>query len=193
MNKLLLLLLCAFSTQWAMAQDAPQTEKSLVKTFEVKEANGVSFDCKQKEIKAEVWNGGTMRVELIIKTNMPDNVTEQLVKANRYELIGSINGDGEYVVTAPNVSKAVTVKGVDLQEDIIIKAQTPAKYIVSNNSKIEKESFVMRNGKVDMKKKKMTQKVEMSVKFESTLRSKPENVKLERGDILIGGEPIGIE
>lgn len=189
MNKILLLLLCAFSTQWAFAQ----TEKSLVKTFDVKEANGVSFECKQKEIKANVWNEGTMRVELIIKTNMPENVTEQLVKANRYELQGSVNGNGEYVVTAPNVDKAVTVKGVDLQEEITIVAQTPAKYIVSNNSKIEKESFVMRNGKVDEKKKKMTIPVQVSVKFESTLRSKPENIKLEKGDILIGGEPIGIE
>jgi hypothetical protein len=193
MKKIMLMLAIAVSSQWAMAQD--NSEKNLVKTFDPKGSTSIGFECKQKEVRADVWDGGLMRIELVVKANMPSSVLDQLVKAGRYNIEGALNANGEFVVSAPNVGKAVVVRGTDLVEEIYVVVQTPTKYIVSSN-KLEKETpiFVARTLS-DIEKlrdmKKITEQMQTSVKIESLLKTQPK-IELKEGDIKIDGQVIPI-
>lgn len=194
MKKLLLMLALAASSQWAMAQD--NSEKNLIKTFDPKGSTSVSFECQQKSIKTATWDGAMMRVELVVKANMPTAVLEQLVKAGRYNIEGAVNANGEFVVSAPNAAKSVVVRGTDLVEEIHITVQTSDKYLVSNN-RMEKETpMVAARTLSDIEKikemKKISQTMETAVKIESTLKTQPK-FELKVGDILIDDVPIPFE
>lgn len=193
MKKIMLMLAIVASSQWAMAQD--NSEKNLVKTFDPKGSTSIAFECKQKEVKADVWDGGLMRVELVVKANMPTSVLDQLVKAGRYNIDGAVNANGEFVISAPNVSKAVVVRGTDLVEEIYVVVQTPTKYIVASN-KLEKETpIVAARTLSDVEKiremKKITEQMQASVKVESLLKTQPK-IEIKEGDIKIDGTAIPI-
>jgi hypothetical protein len=194
MKKLLLMLALAAGTQWAMAQD--NSEKNLVKTFDPKGATSVAFECQQKSIKTTTWDGAMMRVELVVKANMPTAVLEQLVKAGRYNIEGAVNADGEFVVSAPNAAKSVVVRGTDLVEEIYVTVQTSDKYLVSNN-RMEKETpMVAARTLKDVEKirsmKAINQEMQTAVKIQSTLKTQPA-LDLKYGDILIDDVPIPFE
>jgi hypothetical protein len=193
MKKIMLMLAIAAGSQWAMAQD--NSEKNLIKTFDPKGSTSIAFECKQKEVKADVWDGGLMRVELVVKANMPTSVLDQLVKAGRYNIEGAVNANGEFVISAPNVGKAVVVRGTDLVEEIYVVVQTPTKYIVASN-KLEKETpIVAARTLSDVEKiremKKITEQMQATVKVESLLKTQPK-IELKEGDIKIDGTAIPI-
>lgn len=174
-----------------------QDNKTLVKTFDTSNSTAVKFDFKSKEIKTETWSGAGIRIELEITANMPTQIMDELVKAGRYSLQGTAEGD-MFVVSAPNLGKSVTIKGTDLDEQITVRVKTADRYYVQSNvlEKAINDSWVARDGSEAAKLKEMKkfgQNIEVDVIVKSTLAKQPAKMQLKRGDILIGGEPIGIE
>ncbi len=199
MKKLIFSALFALAMQLGFAQE--NSEKNLIKSFDPQGASAIILDIKTKEINSTVWNGGMMRVELLIKANMPDVVLDQLVKAGRYTVEAVKNEDGTFTVTAPNLSKVVTIKGKDLQEEIFVQVQTPTKYLVAGN-KLEKEApldvVASRDGNDESAKKAMakfkaiTDKMKTEVKVISNLKKQPK-LKLVTGDIKIDGKSLELK
>jgi len=197
MKKLFFSALFALAMQAGFAQD--NSEKNLIKSFDPQGAEAIVLDIKTKEITTTVWNGGMMRVELLVKANMPDVVLDQLVKAGRYTVEATKNADGTFTVTAPNLAKTVTIKGKDLQEEIFVQVQTPTKYLVAGN-KLEKEAAVVaaRSGNAEADKaamakfKAITDKMNTEVKVVSNLKKQPK-FALAPGDIKIDGKAIELK
>lgn len=188
MKRFSLLLLCALFVQNMFAQEA--AEKNLVKSLDAAGAKVVVFEFKHKEIKPSVVNSGMMKLDILVKSNMPDVVLDQLVKAGRYTIDSKTNADGSLSILMPNLEKAVTIKGQDLQEEIIVQAGMPIKYILNGN-KLELESALMASRD---KSGKMKGGINvMKPKYKSSLKAQPKGYKLKPGDIMVGGKPLDIK
>lgn len=109
---------------------AQNSDKTLVKTMDAKGASSINFDFRNKGIKADPWDAGTIRVELEITANFPEAVLAQLVKAGRYTLSSNLEGD-VLNVQAKNLEKTVTIGGKDLDDHVRIYIQTPGYYAVA--------------------------------------------------------------
>lgn len=108
----------------------PQSDKTLVKTMDPKGTSSINFDFRNKGIESEPWDEGFIRVELEITANFPEAVLAQLVKAGRYTLSSSIDGE-TFNILAKNLDKAVSIGGKDLDDHVRIYIQTPGYYAVS--------------------------------------------------------------
>ena len=184
-----------FAMLFAGAAMAQIESKTLVKTFDTAESTSVKFNFKNKEVKTESWPGGAgIRVELEIRANMPTQILDELVKAGRYSLDG-LSADGSFVVNAPNLEKTVTIRGTDLQEEIIVHVKSADKYLVQGGVMEKDLGLVAARGTEAEAKamKKFNTNIECSVRVVSTMSKQPTAMKLQRGDILIGGEPIDFE
>ncbi len=116
-----------FSSLFAQKNDAT----NLVKTVDPGDATAVVFDFDHKDIELDKWKDRsktTIRIRLEIHANMPQAVMTQLVKANRYQLIGAVDDQGVYTVTMPNLEKKVSVGGTDLEDKIVVHLTTPNQY-----------------------------------------------------------------
>lgn len=109
----------------------PQSDKTLVKTMDPKGTSSINFDFRNKGIEAEPWDEGFIRVELEITANFPEAVLAQLVKAGRYTLSSSIEGETFHIL-AKNLDKAVSIGGKDLDDHIRVYIQTPGYYAVAD-------------------------------------------------------------
>jgi hypothetical protein len=182
-----------FTAFLAKAQE--HSDKTLIKTLDPSEATSVVIDFKAAQINPQPWDGMGFRIELIIKSNMPLHVLEQLVKAGRYTLEGVKDGD-TYFVNAPNLEKNVSVRGKDLEEEISVSVKTPGYYIMANNTLFKDATSLVARGLDETKildYKKITDSIGITeVKIQSTLKGSP-NIKLKTGDILIDGKPIIIQ
>ena len=103
---------------------AQETNKTLVKTLDPKGTSIIDLDFRNKGIKAEPWDKGTIRIQLEITANFPEAVVNQLIKAGRYTLSSTVK-DGKLVISANNLNKAITVGGKDLEDAIKVYTQTP--------------------------------------------------------------------
>jgi len=110
---------------------AQQSDKTLVKTMDAKGASSINFDFRNKGVEADPWDEGTIRVELEITANFPEAVLAQLVKAGRYTLSSTLDGD-VLNVQAKNLEKTVTIGGKDLDDHVRIYIQTPGYYAVAD-------------------------------------------------------------
>jgi hypothetical protein len=116
---------------------AQETNKTLVKTLDPKGTSVIDLNFKNKGIETDIWDEGTIRIELEITANFPEAVVAQLINAGRYTLSSDIV-DGALVVSAKNLEKAVTVGGKDLEDDIKVYAKTPG-YYVMEDGKMKKQ------------------------------------------------------
>jgi hypothetical protein len=179
----------------AKAQET--SDKTLVKTLDPAEATSVVIDFKTAQINPQPWDEKAFRIELIVKSNMPIQVLEQLVKAGRYTLEGVKEGE-QYLVTAPNMSKSVSVRGKDLEEEIIVVIKTPGAYVLTNNALAKDEAqlaMLDRSGTGTQKAEmmKIKNKVDISnVVLKSTLQNATIDIKLKTGDIVVDGIPVEI-
>ena len=117
----------------ALTTKAQETNKTLVKTLDPKGTSIIDLKFKNKGIKAEPWDKGTIRIQLEIIANFPEAVVSQLIKAGRYTLTSSVE-DGRLVISANNLNKAVSVGGKDLEDDIRVYTQTPGYYAVEDGA-----------------------------------------------------------
>lgn len=105
--------------------------KTLVKTMDPQGTTAIDFKFRNKGIEPKIWNEGFIRVELEITANFPEAVLAQLVKAGRYTLASTIEGE-IFKITAPNLDKAVTIGGKDLDDHVTINIQTPGYYAMAD-------------------------------------------------------------
>ncbi|MCP4440205.1 MAG: hypothetical protein GY810_14775 [Aureispira sp.] len=133
MRKLSFLLVFLLSCTLINAQEA---DKTLVKTLDPEGASTVALDFKNKGVYPEIWDEGTLRIELEIHANMPEQILAQLVKAGRYTMKASLEGD-VFHIDAPHLGKTVTIGGKDLEDEIVVYAKTPG-YFIYRDGKLEK-------------------------------------------------------
>lgn len=189
----LLLGLClAFSLQ------AQESEKTLVKTLNPEEAANVHIDIKNKGMESNPWDEGTIRIQLAVEANVPEAILTQLVKAGRYSLDG--NKDGEiYIVSAPNLDKAITIGGKDLEEKITVVVQTPGYFALNDAGMLSKDingDVIAARANNEAAAKAMLKKmrairenVEWDVQIKSTLRKQPD-LDLSKVKMTIDGKEV---
>lgn len=107
--------------------------QTTVKTFDPAGAALIKLDFKNKKVEDKKWDNETVRLQMEIHTNMPESVMKQLVRAGRYNLEGKRVGD-EFVITAPNLEKNVTVGGVTLDDQIIVHVERPVWMAMSDGT-----------------------------------------------------------
>ncbi|MCH2042924.1 MAG: hypothetical protein MK212_02195 [Saprospiraceae bacterium] len=209
MNKLSFLLVFALFANISFAQ------KTLVKSFDMKEfkddlgtskVDAINFKfANADKVTSEFWDNddGLMRVELEIKTNMPTSIMEQLVKVGRYGMEGNLE-NGEFAINIPNLEKAVTIKGIDLEEEIIVHAMTPDMYILDNGVLKKDPEMVLamadrtqgRSTAAELKTihnnivVKALAKENITIKFTQIGDLEIDTEALENGDIIIDGKPL---
>lgn len=134
MKKLLFLFTCLLGASLAQAQS--ESDKTLIKTLDPKNADFVVFQLPAKTVLKEPtkWDNNTLRVELEIHANMSEETLTQLIKANRYAFDGVLKDD-TYTITAPNMEKKVTIKNIDLVEKIYVNVTAPGNYTLDPNEK----------------------------------------------------------
>lgn len=184
-----------FTATTLFAQDS---DKTLVKTLNPDNCPNVQIDIKNKGMESNPWDEGTIRVELEIKANVPDAILAQLVKAGRYSLDGGKDGE-VYIVSAPNLSKSITIGGKDLEEDISIKVQTPGYFALNDagmlSKEIDTETVAARSNNAEeaaemiKKMKAIKEDLNMSVKVISTSKYKGE-VDLSKYKMVIDGKEV---
>lgn len=177
---------------------AQESDKTLVKTMNPLECPNVQIDIKNKGMESEPWDEGTIRVQLEVKANIPEAVLGQLVKAGRYSIDGGKDGE-TYIVSAPNLEKAITIGGKDLEETITIKVQTPGYFALNDagmlSKAINEETIAARSNNAKeaaemiKKMKAIKEDVNMHLKVVSTSKYKGE-VDLSKYKLMIDGKEI---
>ncbi len=174
-----------------------ESNKSLVKTLNPKECPNIKIDIKNKNLNAEIWDEGTIRLQLDVKANVPSAVLSQLVKAGRYSLDGGKDGE-TYIVIAPNLEKAIRIGGKDLEEIITITVQTPGYFVLNDNmlsKDIDETTIAARSNNAEeaaamiRKMRAINQNVELHVNVVSTSGYKGE-VDLSKYKLVIDGNEI---
>ncbi|WP_264793055.1 hypothetical protein [Aureispira anguillae] len=180
------------------ASFAQESDKTLVKTLNPLECPNVQIDIQNKGMDSEPWDEGTIRVQLEIKANIPNAVLAQLVKAGRYSIDGGKDGE-TYIVSAPNLSKAISIGGKDLEEEIKIHVQTPGYFALNDagmlSKEINEETIAARSNNAEeaaamiKKMKAIKEDLNMEVKVVSTSKYKGE-VDLSKYKLVIDGKEI---
>lgn len=173
------------------------SNKSLVKTLNPKECPNIKIDIKNNKLSTDIWDEGTIMVQLDVQANVPQAVLQQLVKAGRYSLDGGKDGE-TFIVIAPNLDKAIRIGGKDLEEIITIKVQTPGYFVLNNNvlsKDIDESTIAARSNNAEeaaamiRKMKAIRQNVEMRTNIVSTSAYKGA-VDLSTYKIVIDGKEI---
>jgi hypothetical protein len=112
-----ILLIFTLSTQ-------AQSSKTLIKTLDPDGASTISFNFDYKNLIHKKWDEKFVRVQMEIHTNVSEALLTQLIKAGRYNLEGTKEND-EFVITAHNLQKKLTVAGKTVDEEIILNVDVP--------------------------------------------------------------------
>jgi len=126
MKKLSILFALLFISVFTFAQ-------TTVKTFDPAGASLIKLDFKTKQADDKKWDNETIRIQMEIHTNMPETIMKQLVKAGRYNLSGKRIGD-QFVITAPNINKNITVGGVTLDDQVHVHVERPVWMVLGNGT-----------------------------------------------------------
>ncbi len=174
---------------------AQNSDKTLVKSLNPEECPNVKIDIKNKSLESNPWDEGTIRIELEVKTNVPDAVLAQLVKAGRYTIEGGKDGE-VFLVKAPNLEKAIFIGGKALEEEIKIKVKTPGYFALSDDGVLSKDiNAAVIAGRAENPEdvarilknmQKIKEKVNMHLNVVSTSKYKGE-VDLSKFKIMVGG------
>lgn len=127
-----MLCLLSLNSLFTFAQDT-----KLVKTIDPAGVDAVIMAFAHEGMVAEAWEEPTIRLILEIKTNMPEPIVKQLIKAGRYSLKPVTEGN-EMEITIPNLEKIVTIKGIHLEEKLSVYAKTPPNFI-RNGGRLTKD------------------------------------------------------
>lgn len=245
-----LLLSCALGALLPLAASAQ--DKTLVKTISPGDATEILVDFRYKDMVADAWDKTDLRLVIEIHANMPEAIMDQLVKVGRYN-ISTVTENGVLKIQAPNMDKTVTIKGVDLDDQIYVHVNTPSNFIRKDNRIYKDMAMIVAlieqgggrlgdDAKAQMRKigkninveyklvcpvtpqefermvnakngtpttnagkknnntSKITGETSMGAPGSGDPSGKPAGTKatlkeldIRKGDILIGGEPIGIE
>lgn len=140
MKKLLLFATCLLMGSLGFAQNNP-SDKTLIKTLDPQGATAILFSFKNNGINATSTGNSTLRIELEIHANIDEQTLERLIKAGRYTLEGAKTGE-DFVITAPNLEKRVTINGIDLEEKVVVNVKMPANYLFDKEKQSIKRDVV---------------------------------------------------
>ena len=118
---------------------AQQAEKILIKSFNLKGNSIVLMDV-DGNVEVKEHKGEIIRVQMAIElTNGSSSILCSLIKAKRYNLVGTDEGD-QFVLSMPSLEKTVKVGGIELTEKISYTVFAPADVLVklSNESAASK-------------------------------------------------------
>ena len=99
-----------------------QSQKTLIKSFNAN-VDEVTINIEGNK-SVSTWDKLYVRVELIVKTNMRNELLEVLVKNGRYTLESNING-GKLFISIPNLQNKIKIGDVELVENFEIKIWLP--------------------------------------------------------------------
>jgi hypothetical protein len=114
---------------------AQQAEKILVKSFNLKGNSIVLMDVSGN-VEVQEHKSDFIRVQMAIElTNGTSSILTSLIKAKRYNLVGTV-ADDQLVLNMPSLEKQVKVGGKELTEKISYTVFAPADVLVklSNES-----------------------------------------------------------
>lgn len=106
-------------------------QEAVVQTLNPQKCPNVNIKVPHQLIQHEAWDDGGIRVDIVIKSDLPQEVLEALQKANRYALEGKKEAE-HYYIKAPNMDIPLLVNGAKIKEKISIKISTP-EYISMND------------------------------------------------------------
>ena len=145
MKTLRILTTVSLAIMIASSAVAQQAEKILVKSFNLKGNTIVLMDVKGN-IEVKEHKRDFIRVQMAIELrNGTSSILCSLIKAKRYNLVGSVVDD-HFVLNMPSLEKRVKVGGKELSEkvsytvfapsDVLVKLSndTPASRLVGKNS-----------------------------------------------------------
>ncbi len=121
--------LTVFTLIFAITIAISQSEKTLVKSFNLKGMQVVVLDL-DGDVEVIEWNNTIMRVQLtIIIDRGNDSMLKNLVRSGRYNLYSKIS-DEDFKIFAPGMKKIMKVSGQDLNENISYLVYAPENVIV---------------------------------------------------------------
>jgi len=113
LNLTLFLFLLVSTTMFGQSK----TEKTLVKSFNLKGNNTVTLDL-DGDIEVQEWKGEIMRIQVTIGIENGSNaMLKSLVTAGRYNLQSKEENDG-MTIFSPGMKRDVKVRGEKLKESI---------------------------------------------------------------------------
>ncbi|MCH2022577.1 MAG: hypothetical protein MK207_08880 [Saprospiraceae bacterium] len=174
-----------------------ESNKSLVKTLNPEQCPNIKIDIKNNNLDVDIWDAGTIRLQLDITANIPLAVLDQLIKAGRYSLDGGKDGE-VYIVTAPNLYKEILVGGKEIEEAINIKVLTPGYFELEGDMlsrDIDETSIAGRSNNAEvvaaliMKMKAITENLTLHVNINSSSNYNGA-VDLSKYKLVIDGKEI---
>jgi len=121
--------LTIFTLIFAIAIASSQSEKTLVKSFNLKGMQVVVLDL-DGEVEVKEWNKPIMRIQLTIVIEKGNESTlKSLVRAGRYNLYSKVT-DEDFEIFAPGTKKEMKISGQDLNENITYTVYAPENVIV---------------------------------------------------------------
>ncbi len=121
--------LTIFTLIFAITIATSQSEKTLVKSFNLKGIQVVVLDL-DGDVEVREWKNSIMRIQLtIIIENGNDSMLKTLVRAGRYNLYSKVNNE-DFRIFAPETKKDMKVSGYDLKENISYIVYAPENVIV---------------------------------------------------------------
>ena len=99
-----------------------QSHKTLIKSFNVN-VDEVTINIEGNK-SVSTWDKLYVRVELIVKTNMRNEILEVLVKNGRYNFESQINNQ-ILTISLPNLKDKIKIGELDLVENFEIKIWLP--------------------------------------------------------------------
>ena len=121
--------LTIFTLIFAITIATSQSEKTLVKSFNLKGMQVVVLDL-DGEVEVREWDNTFMRVQLtIVIEKGNDSMLKNLVRSGRYNLYSKISEE-DFKIFAPGTKKEMKVSGQDLNENITYLVYAPENVIV---------------------------------------------------------------
>ncbi len=121
--------LTIFTLIFAITIATSQSEKTLVKSFNLKGMQEVVLDL-DGDVEVREWKNSIMRVQLTVMIEKGnDALLKSLVRTGRYNLYSKVN-DEDFQIFAPGTKKEMKVSGQDLVENITYVVYAPENVIV---------------------------------------------------------------
>jgi hypothetical protein len=144
MKTLRILTTVSLAIMIASSAVAQQAEKILVKSFNLKGNTIVLMDVKGN-IEIKEHKRDFIRVQMAIELrNGTSSILCSLIKAKRYNLVGSVVDD-HFVLNMPSLEKRVKVGGIELSEKVSYTVFAPSDVLVKLSNDTSASRLVGKN------------------------------------------------
>jgi hypothetical protein len=144
MKTLRILTTVSLAIMIASSAVAQQAEKILVKSFNLKGNTIVLMDVKGN-IEVKEHKRDFIRVQMAIELrNGTSSILCSLIKAKRYNLVGSVVDD-HFVLNMPSLEKRVKVGGIELSEKVSYTVFAPSDVLVKLSNDTSASRLVGKN------------------------------------------------